>query len=117
MKIDGKEVRLPKRFKDKWVKALRSGEYTQGKYQLYSPYTNSYCCLGVAATICGKDTDEIARKCDLKELSDYKNIPKLLISTEKGGSASDLIIGKLMKFNDSGEKSFNYIAAYIERYL
>lgn len=31
----------------KWIKALRSGEYKQGKLKLYTAEDNSYCCLGV----------------------------------------------------------------------
>lgn len=40
-----------------WLKALRSGEYTQGKEQLYTPvsldgsFEYHYCCLGVACVI------------------------------------------------------------------
>lgn len=35
-----------------WVKALRSGEYKQGRYSLctLTPY-NRYCCLGVLAEL------------------------------------------------------------------
>ena len=36
----------------KWVKALRSGKYKQGKSFLYSP-NDTYCCLGVLAKING----------------------------------------------------------------
>lgn len=46
-----KKFKLPKEFAQKWVEALRSGKYRQGKYML-SERNNSgvcdNCCLGVA---------------------------------------------------------------------
>jgi hypothetical protein len=35
----------------KWVEALRSGKYKQGKHQLV--FDGSYCCLGVLCEISG----------------------------------------------------------------
>ena len=35
--------------KQKWVEALRSGEYSQGKLRLYNG--RSYCCLGVLCNL------------------------------------------------------------------
>ena len=43
----------------KWVKALRSGEYKQGKYALCNPLTDKYCCLGVAADLYVKEVGDI----------------------------------------------------------
>lgn len=59
------EFKLPKAVKTKWVKALRSGDYKQGKGELKTvsgsdynyetgEYENSettFCCLGVARDI------------------------------------------------------------------
>lgn len=39
-----------------WIDALRSGDYKQGLYQLYTPETNSYCCLGVLCSLYKKQT-------------------------------------------------------------
>lgn len=44
-----------------WVAALRSGEYKQGKYDLYTPKTNSYCCLGVAAKVVGATIEQMLK--------------------------------------------------------
>lgn len=41
--------RIPKKSIEKWVQALRSGEYEQGINQLQSRY--GYCCLGVACDV------------------------------------------------------------------
>jgi hypothetical protein len=38
---------MPKELKEKWVTALRSGEYQQGQNYLHVESNNSYCCLGV----------------------------------------------------------------------
>lgn len=38
----------------KWIAALRSGEYKQGKNVLYDARDNSYCCLGVLCKTIGK---------------------------------------------------------------
>ncbi len=37
----------------KWVEALRSGEYKQGKEMLYNEEMDTYCCLGVLQKING----------------------------------------------------------------
>lgn len=111
MKIEGKEYKLPKRFKDKWIKALRSGKYTQGKYKLKTS-GNKFCCLGVICEITGNPTNgyEI-----IEGVNNIKGkIPKILLSKE---NYTPKLIGKLVKFNDDKDKSFNWIAYYIERYL
>lgn len=40
--------------KKKWVKALRSGEYKQGQFQL-RPSTENFCCLGVLCDLAEKE--------------------------------------------------------------
>lgn len=40
--------------KQKWVEALRSGEYKQGEGMLKSP-SNKYCCLGVLTDLYTKE--------------------------------------------------------------
>ena len=37
---------MDKHIAERWVQALRSGQYQQGQGELH-PDTNSYCCLGV----------------------------------------------------------------------
>ena len=56
-----KKYKLPKEFAEKWLSALRSGEYKQGESALLSyeeiddytidPNKKSYCCLGVACSL------------------------------------------------------------------
>jgi hypothetical protein len=106
-----------KSIKNKWVKALRSGEYKQGSGQLRSEDDEgvSFCCLGVLAQIVDPAQEtwkpdngyfglEEGYYCDLQA--------KFL---GKGG-LGDGVAYKLAAFNDNG-KSFKWIASYIERYL
>lgn len=46
---------MNKEIKERWVKALRSGEYKQGYNQLYNSIENSYCCLGVLCSLYKED--------------------------------------------------------------
>lgn len=99
---------------DRWIKALRSGKYKQGKGRLCSPLNGelSYCCLGVYAEIKGM----------LKEfhlgygvnhagqiLLSGNNLPKPEI-----GLHAD-IVDDLWRMNDGFRPhSFDKIADYIE---
>lgn len=40
--------------RQKWIEALRRGDYTQGKYALKSK--DAFCCLGVACDVYMKET-------------------------------------------------------------
>lgn len=42
-----KTIRMSKEKLDKWLAALRGGEYKQIKGDLYDPGSGGYCCLGV----------------------------------------------------------------------
>lgn len=42
---------MKKSIADKWVKALRSGDYKQGTYRLHNKKDNTYCCLGVLCDV------------------------------------------------------------------
>ncbi len=52
-----KQYQLPREFAEKWVKALRSGEYKQATTRLM--HNGGYCCLGVGAKVCGADDAEL----------------------------------------------------------
>lgn len=40
--------------KERWVKALRSGQYNQGRHALKTP-GDTYCCLGVLCELAKED--------------------------------------------------------------
>lgn len=54
---------MNKELKQKWLAALRSGEYKQGEGKLYNPLDNSYCCLGVLCDLV-RDPKEDWQKCE-----------------------------------------------------
>lgn len=105
-----KYPKLPKAFKNKWLKALRSGKIKQGKSYLKRPGENSYCCLGVAGKISGASNfGNCAFILPGRGIRGIKRIPDQL----KG---SDGLPEKLANMNDEG-KSFKKIAAWIEKHL
>jgi hypothetical protein len=86
--------------KENWVKALRSGEYKQGKGRLElhnDDGSTSYCCLGVLNAI-----DESIYASD----NFFLSLVILDINTQM----------RLAIMNDGGA-TFNEIAEYIEREL
>jgi len=102
---------MNKKWKAKWLTALRGKRYKQGQFLLYTKSSNKYCCLGVLCRIA--------------------KIPSVI--TENGvfyGERSDLLDDKLLgKFgltmyeqrtlagnNDTGDP-FKDIADYIEHNL
>lgn len=109
--------------KEKWIAALRSGEYVQGRSgYLYRDKT--YCCLGVLAEIDGKLSDEryIAGIGTTKGFgSCYGNLPKEYIEEielkEKYSQEGSSVSGKLINMNDLRNFSFDEIADWIEENL
>ena len=85
----------PKQF-DKWVKALRSGEFKQGRYQLFNNIKTDpkYCCLGVC-----------------RKVNRLDNISIYLSFTKIHKDCQD----HLMEMNDYKKRSFKQIAYYLER--
>lgn len=125
--------KLPSEFKAKWIAALRSGEYKQGKINLYTPFQNTYCCLGVACNLLGYE------KYSLNNLSVPSQLPdKSLLIPELDGYRGifndnyNPIIDVLARMNDGFDipqefkdkfylqnrtYSFNEIADFIETHL
>lgn len=109
----------------KWVEALRSGEYAQGKNVLRDG-NNRYCCLGVACEIYHQETGKGEwRLSDSAEYyffeDDNQKEPAVLpnevvkwlgIKSTLGGWQSDEA-KSLVILNDGGE-DFNEIANVIE---
>jgi hypothetical protein len=107
--------------KAKWIDAMRSGNYRQGKGYLRSG-KNEHCCLGVLADVCGAEWTLTAggdRYELLAELHMHGVQPAFGTLSEKfrdlvGLSEDDAFT--LMRKNDGGE-SFTEIADHIERNL
>lgn len=116
---------MDKELVKKWVAALRSGEYKQGKNQLVKLSVASepeFCCLGVlAAVACGsRDIFKVRTYADSEcivanpVLRGVANLGKL--SPDQDGDLVQLS-STLMYMNDSQNKSFPEIADYIEKEL
>lgn len=61
---------MDKLIAEKWVAALRSGEYKQGKGVLHNQDTNTYCCLGVLCDLFVKEKNIKDTYCQQRMLSD-----------------------------------------------
>ena len=106
-------------FKDKWLVALRSGDYKQGKD--YLRRNDEYCCLGVAAEISG----------DLRMTTTGNGLIFYVLSPEggqtdtyykgpnneldsKGLDSEYTLVGTLIIMNDHDQCTFEQIADYLE---
>ena len=109
-----------------WIKALRSGEYKQGKHALCSVVEgeNRYCCLGV---LCEVDPDIKKRlSLDGKEYYFYEisntqleasaYLPKSanIVLEDGAGHSKGLPIYSLPQLNDNKLMSFDKIASLLE---
>jgi hypothetical protein len=54
----------------KWVAALRSGDYKQGKGVLHNQDTNTYCCLGVLCDLYVQENNNRDSYCEQRMISD-----------------------------------------------
>ncbi len=105
--------------KEKWVAALRSGKYKQGKHRLKNG--RKYCCLGVLCDISG--LDEFKNRGDRGEvyLNDIMILPQEVVNWAGLETSNPVIVQKdgiiaLAELNDKGA-NFNTIADLIEAQL
>lgn len=98
--------------KQKWVDALRSGEYKQSPGQLYNSANDTYCCLGVLCDVTGIEK-AVAHGYLCYEVQDgtqfVPDIIKVMIPLA--------VQSELAAMNDARNKSFPEIATYIEENL
>lgn len=121
MKIQSKTKKgnwrkLPKSFKEKWVKALRSGRYEQGfegSLCETPPSGNNvtYCCLGVACSVGGMKV--VSDNGTIRKFSEKRATPKLL----HGNTEENHLVKKLVEMNDDNKFSFKQIANWIQKNL
>lgn len=90
--------------KQKWIEALRSGKYKQGKKRLR--HAGRYCCLGVLADIQGADWRTYHVRDDGDEILSEKWAAGLSLKDQE----------RLADRNDSGA-SFSEISDLIEKNL
>ena len=90
--------------KQAWIKALRSGDYIQGKHSLLKE-DGSRCCLGVLSAILSVELSSKESDGPLIHVARYEPI------VEAGLSSAD--IDMLINLNDTGSRSFSEIADWI----
>ena len=111
--------------KNKWVKALRSGEYDQGKNRLLTVHDNdskSFCCLGVLCELHAQETGghwEKERGLKWEYRGQEGVLPGSVMEwsgvSNVNGRATGLN-GSLILMNDSGDYDFNQIADLIAKH-
>jgi hypothetical protein len=104
--------------KQKWVDALRSGEYQQTRNYLRTD--NGFCCLGVLCDLYGKENNvewDLVNDGGNYEFQDEEShLPSSVrkwAGIADGGPLGNGQIGTLVTLNDSGT-IFNEIADLIE---
>jgi hypothetical protein len=99
---------MDKDLKDKWVEALRSGKYKQGREVLRNG-DNEFCCLGVLADVNGQQWSETPE--EYGRGTRYRLI--------YGGSVAIYSVagmnwGPYASLNDTEKMTFDEIADWIE---
>ena len=117
---------MNKDIKDKWIEALRSDKYTQGKGYLHQVQDNSYCCLGVLCDILDvpKQNDCEYRSADgdiYRYGTNDTSVFSMPANIAHQIGIDDVVQGKLQNMNDGNDDmrshSFTEIANYIEKNL
>lgn len=96
-----------------WIKALRSGDYQQGKNKLRNA-DDIYCCLGVLCDIYDEDGWEYN---DILEEYEYRtdnDVSSELLPKEMKLELK-YNIQELVDLNDSLDHTFEYIADFVEK--
>lgn len=109
-----KPVALHVDIKSRWIEALRSGKYEQGKYQLRT-WDNKFCCLGVLCDIVNPEGWETDDHGDLiwGDLGSFLGLKALIAAGLPESFDQTLLTSQ----NDKEGKSFEEIADWIERNL
>src|SRR6266851_3356391 len=104
---------MTKTLKNKWLEALKSGEYKQGTCFLYNSNFDTYCCLGVLAKVINIEiTDDIKLyqpKKFKQELLSRKILRRLKLS-----EIAQLILADL---NDNSNNFLEKVIPWIEENL
>jgi hypothetical protein len=103
---------MDKEWKEKWVAALRSGEYKQIQGFLHTE--GGFCCLGVLTDI----VDPQWQESSLNVLRDSESgsIGTLPSRIRRITNLGDTYVDELTEMNDSGH-TFEKIATYVEENL
>ena len=107
--------------KQKWVSALRSGEYQQGQYCLRKE--DKFCCLGVLCDLYGKENNvewNLVNNGHNYEFQEFESYLPYSVRKWAGVEGCNPIVNDeestLVRLNDGGS-TFNEIADVIEKQL
>ncbi len=103
---------MNKAIRDEWVKALRSGEYEQGREALCRD--NQYCCIGVLYDSTVDAEWESSRNGSWGIYGEYAQLPDDICELV---NLDDHSHDRLVKMNDESFCSFSEIADWIEANL
>lgn len=98
--------------KDKWIAALRSGDYVQGRHCLQT-WNHKFCCLGVLCDVLDPSKWDKYHRWSYSD-DDRNKLYSLEISD---GFIPTKLQKDLISMNDLHAQSFNQIADYIEENL
>lgn len=107
-----KKYSLPREFAEKWVRALRSGEYKQDSKRGLLKSRTGYCCLGVACKMVGVKSFKNAQWITL-ETYGLPKVPNGIPIEIHGYATVNPLVKELSSMNDKG-KTFPQIADWIE---
>ncbi len=101
-----KQFKLPKEFAEKWLIALRSGEYEQGEEELLKYIEDEkgfthcqYCCLGVAGEISGMQKIDLEGK-TLYDENNFDYLDELPLPTGIIAYENNKLVQALTQLND-----------------
>lgn len=104
-------VKIDPILKARWVAALRSGDYAQGREVFLDSVTNQYCCLGV---LCEVADVPVHMEFGTNLADNYSDVRELLVARYPQDNP---IVEDLWRMNDSLQKSFDEIADFVEENL
>lgn len=111
-----KKITLNKKFKAKWLNALRSGKYAQTTETLMD--NNGFCCLGVACAVAGiplKQIEDVGVPSELSEKNQMKLPPFFRNPDYSKGKDCEKVINECTQMNDTKKMTFKQIAARLEK--
>lgn len=105
----GFTFKLNPEHKQKWLTALRSGEYQQGR--TFLRLGTEYCCLGVYAEVCRQEEINSTSHPTMQVGERFRELelPSTWIPVD--------VQSALMRMNDNDQKTFPEIADWIEEHL
>jgi hypothetical protein len=100
----------------RWIAALRSGEYKQGRFTLC--HDDEYCCLGVACDVFGipYETESGVRFYSGNEIVLTVAVRDMLGLKDVGGKVNDEDMSEALFYHNDNGYTFEQIADTMERF-